>query len=493
MAHLTPLPLVLASMAISLTTGLTTCPGFPGFCSESFPGQSCNVVCDFGRNNVPLCQDDGTWTDIPRCIEHDPGVEEQIPGTCPSIPGYCAQGFLNTRCKFDCVTGADIDSICTQDGTWAPYPTCDGDLRETKDGCDGCPGPSGGSRNRTAEAIVSRNTVSDRRVPKIIGSNGGRKNIPSFAGNINIGRLNPAEKPATQNRFNQPRPAPRTTPAPANEQSQLTPNQQRLRDQILRQKQQKAQAIANIVNADNRPAPRATPAPTQPPTTRRNIPTRPPQQQFANNQNFQTNFNQRTQQPQQQFAQQPQRQFAQQPQRQPQQQFAQQPQRQQPQQQFAQQPQRQQPQQQFAQQPQQSFNQGLNSFRPGNEASQPLSLFDQIKNKINQGNAREAQQARQQPQQPQQQTFQQPQRPQSIQQPQQSFQPQQTFQQQPQQNFQAQPSSASSFGVFEQVNLADRVGGPNPSPNPPPARRAQRPQPQQDGFFGVFPEVNLQS
>jgi len=437
MAHLTPLPLVLASMAISLTTGLTTCPGFPGFCSESFPGQSCNVVCDFGRNNVPLCQDDGTWTDIPRCIEHDPGVEEQIPGTCPSIPGYCAQGFLNTRCKFDCVTGADIDSICTQDGTWAPYPTCAGDIRETKDGCDGCPGPNGGSRNRTAEAIIGRNTVSDRRVPKIIGSNGGRKNIPSFAGNINIGRLNPVEKPTTQNRFSQPR-----------------------------------------------PAPRATPAPTQPPTTRRNIPARPQQQQFANNQNFQTNFNQRPQQPQQQFAQQPQRQFAQQPQRQQQRQFAQQPQRQ-PQQQFTQQPQRQQPQQQFSQQPQQSFNQGLNTFRPGSEASQPLSLFDQIKNNINQGNAREAQQTRQQPQQPQQ--------PQSFQQPQQSFQPQQTFQQQPQQNFQAQPSSASSFGVFEQVNLADRVGGPNPSPNPPPARRAQRPQPQQDGFFGVFPEVNLQS
>ncbi len=32
------------------------CVGFPGYCSESFPGQSCNVVCDFGRNNVPLCQ-----------------------------------------------------------------------------------------------------------------------------------------------------------------------------------------------------------------------------------------------------------------------------------------------------------------------------------------------------------------------------------------------------------------------------------------------------
>merc|ERR1712025_1201036 len=99
----------LASLVPS-SLGLTTCPGFPGYCSESFPGQSCNVVCDFGRNNVPLCQEDGTWTDIPRCIEHNPGVDEQIPGTCPSIPGYCAQGFLNTRCKFDCTTGKDINS-----------------------------------------------------------------------------------------------------------------------------------------------------------------------------------------------------------------------------------------------------------------------------------------------------------------------------------------------------------------------------------------------
>ena len=56
MAHKTALTLVLSSMALSLVTSLTTCPGFPGFCSESFPGHSCNVVCDFGRNNVPLCQ-----------------------------------------------------------------------------------------------------------------------------------------------------------------------------------------------------------------------------------------------------------------------------------------------------------------------------------------------------------------------------------------------------------------------------------------------------
>merc|ERR1712088_448143 len=122
------------SIVLLLSPGIlaVTWPGFPGYCSESFPGMSCNVVCSRGRNNVPLCQEDGTWTDIPRCIEHDPGVEEQVPGLCPGIPGYCAVGFINTQCKFDCYTGPDIDSICTADGTWAPYPTCEGDLRETQ-------------------------------------------------------------------------------------------------------------------------------------------------------------------------------------------------------------------------------------------------------------------------------------------------------------------------------------------------------------------------
>merc|ERR1712025_1325209 len=403
-----------------------------GYCSESFPGQSCNVVCDFGRNNVPLCQEDGTWTDIPRCIEHDPGVDEQIPGTCPSIPGYCAQGFLNHRCTFDCVNGPDIDSLCSLDGTWEPYPTCQGDLRETRDGCDGCPGPAGGARNRTAEAILNSNTISDRRVPKVIGNDGGRKNVPSFAGNINIGRINAPSKPS--------RPAPRITPAP-----------------------------------------RPTPPPRQQQTFQTSFaeqPRRQPQPSFTQQpQQF-------AQQPRQQFAQQPQQQFAQQPR----QQFAQQPQRQfaqQPRQQFAAQPQ---------QQPQQSFNQGLNRFQPGSEASQPLSLFDQIKNKINQGNA---QQARQQARQQQPQAVQQPQfRPQPAFQPQQarqraqqSFQqPQQSFQQ-PQQSFQNQQQSGPNFGVFEAVSLGSGSGGPSP----PEGNQVQRSQPSADGFFGVFPEVNLQS
>jgi len=158
-------------------------------------------VCSRGRANVPLCQDDGTWTDIPRCIEHEPGVEEQVPGLCLGIPGYCSVGFLNQQCRFDCYTGPDIDSICTADGTWAPYPTCQGDLRETQDGCDGCPGPLGGLRNRTAENIIASNTVSDRRVPKIVSDNdGGRKTIPSFAGNINIGPIDVETKPVQPTR-----------------------------------------------------------------------------------------------------------------------------------------------------------------------------------------------------------------------------------------------------------------------------------------------------
>ena len=48
--------LLLVTLLVSPSLSLTTCPGFPGYCSESFPGNECNVVCDVGRNNVPLCQ-----------------------------------------------------------------------------------------------------------------------------------------------------------------------------------------------------------------------------------------------------------------------------------------------------------------------------------------------------------------------------------------------------------------------------------------------------
>merc|ERR1711892_200615 len=149
-----------------------TCPGFPGYCSEAYVGDTCTVVCARGRNNVPQCQEDGTWTDIPRCIEHDPGVEEQVTGICPGIPGYCSLDWPGALCEFECPIGPATRSSCTPDGTWEPYPTCEGDPRETEDGCNPCPGPNGGPGNRTAE---------------VGGGNGGRAKAAS-RGNNNIPR-----------------------------------------------------------------------------------------------------------------------------------------------------------------------------------------------------------------------------------------------------------------------------------------------------------------
>merc|ERR1711962_249071 len=252
--------LVAASLLLFSTASAVTCPGFPGYCSESFPGQTCNVVCSTGRNNVPLCQEDGTWTDIPRCIEHEPGVKEQIPGICPGIPGYCAQGFLNHKCQFDCPTGIDINSICTSDGTWQSYPVCDGDLRETQDGCDGCPGPNGRPRNRTAEAILASKglgpkPVANNRVPKTGSIDSQRKRVPSFAGSIQIGSI-PANQPSSQgtdvNRFTigsdgriQQRPAQQAPPPPATMPPQQfqarQPQQQRPSFQTNFQQQQPQQ------------------------------------------------------------------------------------------------------------------------------------------------------------------------------------------------------------------------------------------------------------
>jgi len=206
----------LTAINVDLVTALT-CPGFPGYCSESFPGQTCVVVCSKGRNNVPLCQEDGSWTDIPRCIEHEPGVKIQIPGLCPGIAGYCSEGFLNDRCRFNCPVGPDINSHCTQDGTWEPYPTCAGDLREVQDGCDPCPGPFGGPRNRTAEAILGTGPEPRQRKPKDQQTQG-RVVRPTFAGNQVFGELpSKASQPiATRPRPTpaSPRPAPAPTPAP---------------------------------------------------------------------------------------------------------------------------------------------------------------------------------------------------------------------------------------------------------------------------------------
>jgi len=133
------------------SSGPVTCPGYAGYCSESYPGDTCLVVCARGRNNVPECQEDGTWTDEPRCVEHEPGIQEQVPVVCPGIPGYCSLDLPGGLCTFECPVGPQIRSTCTLDGTWDPYPTCDGDPRETQDGCNPCPGPLGAPRNRTAE------------------------------------------------------------------------------------------------------------------------------------------------------------------------------------------------------------------------------------------------------------------------------------------------------------------------------------------------------
>eukprot|EP00094_Tigriopus_californicus_P000777 TCALIF_00752-PA protein Name:"Protein of unknown function" AED:0.06 eAED:0.06 QI:0/0.66/0.75/0.75/0.66/0.5/4/267/328 len=142
--------------------GLTTCAGVAGYCSEGYVGDTCIFVCAFGRPNVPVCESNGQWTDQPRCIEHEPGVEYQISGTCLGIPGYCSLDVTGGLCEFDCLTGPDIKSFCTSDGTWEPYPICDGDIRETRDGCDPCPGPFGGARNRTLESRNQPNQPAGR-------------------------------------------------------------------------------------------------------------------------------------------------------------------------------------------------------------------------------------------------------------------------------------------------------------------------------------------
>ena len=137
------------------------------------------MVCSRGRNNVPQCQEDGTWTDIPRCIEHEPGEEEQVTGVCPGIPGYCSLDWPGALCEFACPVGPDIRSACTPDGTWEPYPTCQGDPRETQDGCNPCPGPNGGPRNRTAEAAGRSSGKATNSLPREVGkklSNSGNRN-----------------------------------------------------------------------------------------------------------------------------------------------------------------------------------------------------------------------------------------------------------------------------------------------------------------------------
>ena len=94
---------------------------------------------------------------------------------------------MGNSCKFNCPVGPDIDSVCSQDGTWIPYPTCQGDIRDTQDGCDGCPGGFGGKRNRTAEAILG--IAPKPKKPAGFATGNERKVRPSFAGNRKFGQV----------------------------------------------------------------------------------------------------------------------------------------------------------------------------------------------------------------------------------------------------------------------------------------------------------------
>merc|ERR1711971_310490 len=202
----------------------------------------------------------------------------------------------------------------------------------------------------------------------------------------------------------------------------------------------------NRFNSQQRPGPAARPTTTSPPRNFNNL----------QNQNFRQQQQTRQQTRPQQF---PQQQFQQQPQRQPQQQH----------------PQRQ-------------------PASPAPASNQQLSLFEQIKQRINREKQLKNQIVEKQiEKERQEQSFRQPEPQQNFRQPE----PQQNFRQpEPQQNFrQPQPQQSfqpnfGSFGVFEAVDLSGPA--PSPLPAPTPARNLGSRQAQNEDFFGVFAQVNLQ-
>lgn len=121
---------------------------------------------------------------------------------------------MNDRCRFDCPVGKDIDSTCTPDGTWAPYPTCEGDLREVQDGCNPCPGPDGGPRNRTEEAILGTGPQPKQRKPKDQQTQG-RVIRPTFAGNQVFGQIPAKPRQQAPPPTTRRPPPPQTRPTPA--------------------------------------------------------------------------------------------------------------------------------------------------------------------------------------------------------------------------------------------------------------------------------------
>ena len=99
---------------------------------------------NFKDTNVHnILQEDGRWTDQPRCTEHVAGSSGQVTPFCPGVPGiwgwmfaivtcltcltcpgYCSLDYPGGLCTFQCSRGPHIRSSCNTDGTWAPYPTC---------------------------------------------------------------------------------------------------------------------------------------------------------------------------------------------------------------------------------------------------------------------------------------------------------------------------------------------------------------------------------
>ena len=64
----------------------------------------------------------------------------------------------------------------------------------------------GGTQNRTAESILGAHRgAHSRRVPKLITNDGGRKTVPSFAGNINIGPIRSQQGSSELRGINKPR------------------------------------------------------------------------------------------------------------------------------------------------------------------------------------------------------------------------------------------------------------------------------------------------
>ena len=63
---------------------------------NGWPAMNNNSLVFMGGHNPVFLQDDGTWTDIPRCVDHEPGVEEQVRESRTRLGGGgCHQDLFN--------------------------------------------------------------------------------------------------------------------------------------------------------------------------------------------------------------------------------------------------------------------------------------------------------------------------------------------------------------------------------------------------------------